>query len=93
MKTIFSQQEDIHTQTATAIFDVKAKDVTSDMLMATWRNLLLKKHYFTKDDWINEIAADNKQANINKEECFNIRRKLSLKCAEAEVRVMIIWLP
>ena len=53
----------------------------------------MKKHYFTKDDWISEIAADNKQANINKEECFNIRRKLSLKCAEAEVRIMIIWLP
>ena len=74
-------------------FPTVGKDVTSDTLMATWRNLVLKRPYFTKDDWINEIAADNKQANINKEECFNIRRKLSLKCAEATVRIMIIWLP
>lgn len=74
-------------------FPTTGKDVTSDSLMVNWRNLLLKKPYFTKDDWINEISADNKQANINKEECFNIRRKLSLKCAEADVRVMIIWLP
>jgi DNA polymerase-3 subunit delta' len=74
-------------------FPTTGKDVTSDNLLPVWRNLLMKKHYFTKDIWINEIAADNKQANINKEECFNIRRKLSLKCAEAEVRVMIIWLP
>jgi DNA polymerase-3 subunit delta' len=74
-------------------FPTVGKDASSDTFLGAWRNLLLKNPYVTKDDWINEIDADHKQANINKEECFQIRRKLSLKCAEAEVRVMIIWLP
>ena len=39
------------------------------------------------------IGAQNKQGNINKEECLNIIKKLSLKTFEAEHKVLLMWLP
>jgi len=74
-------------------FPTTGKDVLSDALLPTWREMLLRKPYLTRNDWVGEIASENQQANINKEECFSIRRKLQLTCAEASVKVMIIWLP
>lgn len=45
------------------------------------------------NDWLLHIGADNKQGNINKDECLQIVRKLSLKTAEASHKVLILWMP
>jgi len=44
-------------------------------------------------DWSTHYGAENKQANISKEESRNIIKSLTLKSFEAEYKVMIIWLP
>ena len=58
-----------------------------------WRNLILGNPYFNLDEWRLRLDAQNKQANINKAECLNILRRLSLKPFESEYKAMIIWLP
>jgi DNA polymerase III subunit delta' len=44
-------------------------------------------------DWLQTIGADNKQGNITAEECNDIIKKLSLKCYEAEYKVLVLWMP
>jgi DNA polymerase-3 subunit delta' len=40
-----------------------------------------------------KLGAENKQGNINKDECQRIMRVLSLKSFESPRKIMIIWLP
>lgn len=66
----------------------------SDNFIVPWRELVLETAgYFKYTDWMQRLDSENKQGNINKEECYNIIRKLSLKAHEGERKVMIIWLP
>jgi DNA polymerase-3 subunit delta' len=43
--------------------------------------------------WLREIGSDNKQGNINKDECNAILHKISFKPFEADIRVLLMWLP
>jgi DNA polymerase-3 subunit delta' len=45
------------------------------------------------NQWLQLIGAENKQGNINKQECSRIIQKLSLKTYESSKKIMIIWLP
>lgn len=58
-----------------------------------WRNLLEKKPYPSIHNWMDVLSAENKQFNINKNECHQIVRQLSLKSVEAPYKIQIIWLP
>eukprot|EP00903_Cladosiphon_okamuranus_P000395 g393.t1 len=58
-----------------------------------WREALAANPYMEVNDWLQFIGAENKQGNINKEECRSIIRKLSLKSFESPRKIMIIWLP
>ena len=58
-----------------------------------WRSMILGNPYFNLDEWRLRIDAQNKQANINKAECMNILKRLTLKPFESEYKTMIIWLP
>jgi DNA polymerase-3 subunit delta' len=49
--------------------------------------------YLEINDWLQRIGAENKQGNINKEECLNIIKKLSLKTFESPYKVLVMWLP
>ena len=49
--------------------------------------------YLNVNQWLQAIGAENKQGNINKEECLNIIRKLSLKIFEGNYKVLVMWLP
>lgn len=74
-------------------FPTVGTNVKSDELLKEWRKALEENPYLDINQWMQQIGAENKQANINKEECLNIIRKLSLKTFESNHKVMIIWLP
>lgn len=66
----------------------------SDNFLPKWRSLVKeRKGYFSYNDWMKALEVENKQGNINKEECVNILKKLSLKTFEGSKKIMIIWLP
>jgi DNA polymerase III subunit delta' len=69
------------------------KDAYCDDYIAQWREILLKSHYFSLNQWINQINAENAQVTIYGHESEAILRKLNMKSSEAEFKVMIIWLP
>ena len=66
---------------------------TSNTFMEDWRKAIIHNPYQDVHQWLQLIGAENKQGNINKEECLNIIRKLSLKSFESKYKVLIMWLP
>ncbi len=67
--------------------------LTSNNYLAEWRLALTENPYLSVNQWLQSIGAENKQGNINKDECQNIIRKLSLKAFESNVKILIMWLP
>lgn len=74
-------------------FPTVGSKVTSDQFLPQWREALASNPYQEINDWLQRIGAENKQGNINKDECGNILKKLSLKTYESRYKVMLIWLP
>lgn len=68
-------------------------NVKSDQFLPEWRKAMLENPYLDANQWLQRIGAENKQGNINKEECGNIIRKLSLKTFEGSRKILIMWLP
>ncbi|MEO1625105.1 MAG: hypothetical protein AAFV25_08095 [Bacteroidota bacterium] len=74
-------------------FPVVGTKMTSNQYLGQWRTALQENPYLQINQWLQAIGAENKQGNINKEECLNIIRKLSLKTFESTYKVLILWLP
>lgn len=74
-------------------FPTVGSKVTSDHFLPQWRAALTETPYQEINDWLQRIGAENKQGNINKDECGNIMRKLNLKTYESRYKIMLIWLP
>jgi DNA polymerase-3 subunit delta' len=74
-------------------FPTVGSNATSDQFLEQWRAMLQISLYPSVFEWLQLIGAENKQGNINKEECLNIVRKLSLKAYEANYKILIMWLP
>lgn len=74
-------------------YPVVGTNVKSDQYLTEWRKLLEEHPYPTLNQWLQHIGAENKQGNINKEECLNIVRKLSLKTFEGAYKILIMWMP
>ncbi len=74
-------------------FPTIGSKVRSDQFLPQWRNALLESPYISYNDWLQQIGAENKQGNINKEECLNIIQKMSLRPFESPYKVLIMWLP
>ncbi|MEL7121610.1 MAG: hypothetical protein AAFO07_19335 [Bacteroidota bacterium] len=74
-------------------FPVVGTNATSDTYLNQWREALLDNPYMNINQWLQSIGAENKQGNINKEECVRIMRKLNLKTYEGARKIMLIWLP
>lgn len=74
-------------------FPTIGSKVISDHFLTQWRQALNDSPYQEINDWLQRIGAENKQGNINKDECSNISRKLSLKTYESQYKIMLIWLP
>ncbi|MCF8247804.1 MAG: hypothetical protein K9J37_22045 [Saprospiraceae bacterium] len=74
-------------------FPTVGTNVTSDSHLADWRTAMAENPYMDVNQWLQRIGAENKQGNINKEECVGIIRKLSLKAFEGSNKILIMWLP
>ncbi len=66
---------------------------TSNNFLEDWRKAIGENPYLDINQWLQFIGAENKQGNINKEECINILRKLSLKSFESTYKILVMWLP
>lgn len=58
-----------------------------------WREALAENPFLSLNHWLMRLDAENKQGNINVEECHDIIRKLSFKCYEAPYKFLIMWMP
>ncbi len=67
------------------------KKSTSDSVLNKWRSLVTSSPYFTYDQWLDAIDAENAQATIYTAEADSITRKLSLKSNEGGYKIAIIW--
>ncbi|MEM0991838.1 MAG: hypothetical protein AAGI49_02335 [Bacteroidota bacterium] len=74
-------------------FPTIGTNVKSDHFLPQWRNMLHEQPYASAYEWLQRIGAENKQGNINKEECLNIVRKLSLKTFEGSRKILLMWRP
>ncbi len=69
------------------------KSKLSDDYLPQWREFLSLNSYFSLNNWLNFINAENAQAHIYTKESDEIIRKLNLKIYEALYKIMIVWLP
>ncbi len=74
-------------------FPTVGTNVTSDSFLETWRQAMAENPYLDVNQWLQKIGAENKQGNINKEECNQIIKKLSLKIFEGSYKILLMWLP
>jgi len=58
-----------------------------------WRSFVKENPYGTAYEWLQYIAAENKQGNITAHECNHILQTLSLKSYESGYKILIMWLP
>ena len=75
------------------VVKLKNKDTISDDYLSEWREILNKNPYFNLNIWLEEMGAENQQAQIFVKESEDILRKLSLKSSQGGYKTMIIWLP
>ncbi len=71
---------------------IGTKEISTHFL-TQWRDILTENEYFSYEDWLDKLNAENKQGNITKEECNDIISKLSLKSFDADKKILIMWLP
>lgn len=67
--------------------------VTSIHFLEQWRSAITDNPYLEINQWLQSIGAENKQGNINKDECLEITKKLSLKIFEGSHKILLLWLP
>lgn len=79
--------------TATTKKYSKTSDLISDNFLEDWRSLLDSSPFFSLNDWLAHIGAENKQAQIRKEDGRNLESKLNLKSTGGGFKFAIIWLP
>ena len=66
----------------------------SDDFAREWHSLITTEGaYFSMDQWLLAIGAENQQAIITAGESDDLVRKLSLKSSQGGYKVSIIWLP
>lgn len=66
---------------------------SSSKYLVEWRNALVESPFMNAFQWLNRLGAENKQGNINREECFRIIQKLSLKSFEGRQKILLMWMP
>ncbi|MEM8907112.1 MAG: DNA polymerase III subunit [Bacteroidota bacterium] len=74
-------------------YPVVGSKITSVHFLEHWRSAIEHNPYMNVNQWLRHIGAENKQGNINKDECVSIIKKLSLKTFEGSHKILILWLP
>lgn len=67
--------------------------MTSDDFAKEWLQVLNQSPYFSIDQWLTAMKAENQQARISVGESESLIRKLSMKSSQGGYKVCIIWLP
>ena len=67
--------------------------MVSDDFAKEWNQLLMEGPYFTLDQWLSMMNADNQQAVIYASESDDLNRKLSLKSSLGGYKVCVMWMP
>lgn len=75
------------------VIKLKNKDTVSDDFLTEWRDILNSTPYFNLNIWLDQMGADNQQAQIFVKESEEIIRKLSLKSSQGGYKIMVVWLP
>jgi len=65
----------------------------SDDFAQEWHELLREGPYFSIDQWLRAIGAENQQAIITAGESDDLVHKLMLKSSQGGYKVSIVWLP
>lgn len=58
-----------------------------------WREFIAGNPYRNLYDWLQFIAAENKQGNITARECEEINHITNLKSFESQYKILIMWMP
>ncbi len=78
---------------------IKPKGTSSDHKMVSddfakaWHDLLGKGPYFTMDQWMEAMNAENQQAVIYEAESDVLAHKLNMKSSQGGYKVSLVWLP
>lgn len=67
--------------------------ITSEDFAKEWRQMLSGGPYFSLEQWMRFMNADNQQASIFEAESDRLMRKLNLKSSLGGNKVSLIWLP
>lgn len=67
--------------------------MTSDDFAKEWNRIIVGSRYFSMDQWLTAMGAENQQAAIGVGESDALIRKLSIKSSQGGYKVCIIWLP
>lgn len=70
----------------------KREDTISKHFLNEWRNFLNQSPWGSINDWMLELDAVDKQANINVAECNTIIKNLGLKSFEGKYKIQLIWM-
>lgn len=65
----------------------------SDDYIAEWRSLLADGPYFSIEQWMEAMEAENQQAIITGAESDRLSRRLSIKASQGGYKVCVVWLP
>lgn len=74
-------------------YPVSGREKLSTAYLEEWRKAFTDNPFLNVHQWIECIAAENKQGNIAADEARDIIRKLTLKMFEGPYKVLIIWMP
>jgi len=74
-------------------FPTVGTNAVSTDFLKQWRAALQESPYLDANSWLQRLGAENKQGNINKEECNAIIKKLSLSIFEGRYKILLMWLP
>ena len=70
---------------------LKREDTTSQHFLPEWRTFVAEQPYGNMKDWLRQLDAPDKNANINVAECNQIFKNLGLKTYEGAYKIQLIW--
>ena len=66
---------------------------TSDDYAQEWREMITETPYFTIEQWMAQMGAENQQAIITGGESDRLARRLAMKSSQGGYKVCVMWLP
>lgn len=69
------------------------RKIISDDFSAEWTRLISQSPYFSMEQWMTAMNAENQQAVIYEAESDDLNHKLNMKSSQGGYKVSVIWLP